>query len=533
VTTRDIKDLLLAPQLEREDIQALLAPYGFADPLKADASLQAIADEPPTRAQLARLLEELLYCVSRSADPDLALTYMERFTGAAVHKGQLLAFLESTPATLEILARAFGASPFMGDILVRDPVYLYWLCDPEVLHAERSRGDIEQDLTRQLGALQSEARKLDALRAFKRKETLHIGVRDIARLCSVPQTLKALSTLADVLIQKAYEIADDGLRRSLDLDTDDPRVRHLGQEFVVLGMGKLGGGELNFSSDVDLVYVYANDQGRLPRRRGESISKDEYFARLSRRLTAALSDMTGEGQVYRVDLRLRPEGRIGPVAQSVTSVHMYCLTRGRTWERLAYHKARPVAGNLRLGERAIERIRPFVYGRSLDSAAQEDVRHIKDQIDRQVSERGLSQRDVKLGFGGIREIELVAQSLQLASSRRRPRLRPRNTLHAVDALARARLISTVELETLRGAYLFLRDVENRLQMYSDAQTHVLPDDAAALQRLALSLGFENGAQSAVAYFHDAYCKHTQNVNVVLRRVLYPPTAADRLSGRPR
>ncbi len=533
MATQTPKDLLLARKLEPEAIHRLLSPYGFADPLKADANLQAVADEPRVRELLADLIEELLFCVGGSADPDLSLTYLERFAQAAGSKVQLLSFLKATPRTLEVLARTFGASPFMGDILIGDPVYLYWIGDPEVLDGRRSRLQLEQDLARELRMLRTESLKLDVLRTFKRKELLHIGVRDLLRLCPVEETLTALTLLAEVLIREAFEISHEALLEELLLARDDPRVRRLRSEFTVLGMGKLGGGELNFSSDVDLIYVYATETGRLPLRdRRGFVSKDAYFTKLSRRLTAALSEMTNEGQVYRVDLRLRPEGRVGAIAQPARAVREYCRERGRTWERLAYHKARPVAGDRRLGERLLAQIRPFVYGRELDPQGQGDIRQIKDQIDHDVSVRGQRHENVKLGFGGIREIELIAQSLQVAFAKRRPALRERSTLRALVELHRTRLLTKRELETLRTAYTFLRDLENKLQMFSDAQTHSLPSGDAKLRCLARSLGYRDGTQSASEAFRSDYRVHTEAVNVILKSVLYSQAAPPRLSAHP-
>jgi glutamate-ammonia-ligase adenylyltransferase len=527
VSSLEPRDLLLARRLEHGAIEEVLGRYRFRDPLKADANLQAVADEPQARELLADVIDDLLLCLGESADPDQALNYFERFSRAAVQKTQLLSFLKATPRTMELLARTFGASPFMGDILVRDPVSLYWICDPEILGNPRTRETLEEDLGRALAALRTEQRQLDALRTFKRRELLHLGVRDILRMASVEQTLAALTLLAEVLIQRALRISGAALLSELGVDTGDPRAERIVAEFTVLGMGKLGGGELNFSSDVDLVYVYANDSGALPRPEGPPLSKDAFYTRLSRRLTAALADSTGEGQVYRVDLRLRPEGRMGGIAQPADAVLRYCATRGRTWERLAYLKARPVAGDLALGKRLLNRMRPFVYAPPLGPEAQRDIREIKVQIDRKVAARGQQREDVKLGFGGIREIELVAQTLQVGFGRGKPRLRERNTLRALRALREAGLLSAGEAETLRGAYLFLRDVENKLQMFSDAQTHSLPEGGSELRRLALTLGYPpvEPEQS----FRADYRRHTEGVNAILRDVLFPVQPPGRLA----
>jgi glutamate-ammonia-ligase adenylyltransferase len=519
------RELLLAQRLAPDRIEALLRPFGLADPRRADALIQGMAGDPRARERLADIIDELLLCVSQAADPDLALTCFARFSEAALNRVELFAHLEQAPRTLELLARTFGASPFMAEILIRHPAYLYWVADPQVLHARRTRGEIARELRRALSPLRNEQRRLDLLRIFKRKELLHVGVRDLMRLATVEQTLAALSTLAEVLIEEAYRISRSFLARELRLaPASHPAMRALAREFAVLGLGKLGGGELNFSSDVDLVYIYASDSGSVPRSRAAAeagpLARSDYFGRLARRITNALAHVGDEGHVYRVDLRLRPEGRSGPIAQSLRSLARYYATRGETWERLALLKAAPVAGNRALGERFRNRQRAFVFRAGLDEAARAEIRLLKQRIDSKIAARGQRRSNVKLGFGGIREIELSVQALQLAHGARLPRLRLRGTLAALGELRRARLLPEADARTLARAYVFLRDVENKLQMVSDAQTHSLPEDAAELRALALRLGFGDAERSAEDRFRAEYENTTKEVNAILRRVLY-------------
>ncbi|HSB60920.1 MAG TPA: glutamate-ammonia-ligase adenylyltransferase, partial [Vicinamibacteria bacterium] len=289
--------------------------------------------------------------------------------------------------------------------------------------------------------------------------------------------------------------------------------------FTVLGLGKLGGGELNFSSDVDLVYLYATDRGRAPGGRSAP-DRGEYFQALARRVTSALVEVTGEGYVYRVDLRLRPEGRSGSVAQSLRSFEEYYRSRGATWERLALLKAWPVGGDRVLGARFLERVRPFVYGRPFDAAALEEVRRVKQQIDLKVAQRAESRRHVKLGVGGIREIEFVCQLMQVRFGGRHRSLRERSTLGALDALRRARLLALEEHDTLVRAYLFLRDVENKLQMVSDAQVHALPEAPAEVRACAIRLGYRDGEglRAEDALLSD-YRSHTEATHRIFEDVL--------------
>jgi glutamate-ammonia-ligase adenylyltransferase len=515
---RDVRDLLLARELEPGEVSALLRPYGFRDPGEADSELQRLAADPTLRRRLAELLPELLRCLSLSADPDQALRHLERFWRASLGPLQLLSELAERPHALEVLARAFGASSFMAEILVRNPSWFHWLVDPQVLERSRGRTAIEADLDRFLAPLTSVERRLDGLRIVRRREILHIGVRDLLRVCSVEETLASLTVLAEVLIQKAYALAEETLRREHDLPGLSRETSTSGSGFTVLALGKLGAGELNFSSDVDLVYLYARDRGRMARR-ASAPSRDDYYAELARRVTSFLAEPTAEGSVYRVDLRLRPEGRVGPVAQSLQGLERYYRSRGRTWERLALLRARPVAGDRALGVRFLGRIRPFLFGKPFDAGALADVRRLKEETDREVARRGETDRNVKLGTGGIREVEFLVQAFQLRFGRHRPGLRARDTLGALDALRHARLLTDDEHGALRRAYVFLRDVENKLQMVADAQVHALPAAADEVRLCALRLGYRDGvplgAAEALLREHHA---HTAAVNRIFTAV---------------
>ncbi len=512
MTPLSIKDLLLAPRLDPQQVAALLTPYGIKEPAKADANLQAMADDPSARQLLAGILEELLDNVSQSAEPDQALNYFERFARAAANNIHLFSYLKDSPRTLEILAKTFGGSPYMAEILIRDPHYLYWVTDPQILYSVRKKREIERELARALKTLADEQKQLDYLRVLKRREMLQIGVRDLLRLSSVEETLAALSVLAEALISAALWICASALRREYEI----PRKAF--GDFTVLGMGKLGGGELNFSSDVDLIYLYASDREEVVTTNA-SISASEYYRRLCQRITVALSEFTGEGYVYRVDLRLRPEGKAGAIAYSLDGFERYYQSRGETWERLMLLKAWPVAGDRALGHAFLEMARPFIFDRPFDLRALEEVRNIKRKIDQQMTIRGQRLRNVKLGTGGIREIELIAQALQVCHGGQTPQICERNTLKALRALCNESLISAEECDALAQAYVFLRDVENKLQMVNDAQTHSLPLNGEELTACARRLGYSDDDRSSAAeQFLRDYQHHTGQVNRIFEAV---------------
>jgi glutamate-ammonia-ligase adenylyltransferase len=504
----DIKDLLLAPRLEKPQVADLLAPYGLKDFQKADANLQAMAGEPGERLLLAEILEDLLVSARGSANPDQALNYFERFVRATANKAHLYSYLRNSKQAIEIIAKCFGGSVYMAEILIRDPHHFYWVTDPEILSKPRKKRDIQCELVRTLKVLEREDMQLDHLRSVKRREMLHIGVRDLLRLCSVEETLTALSVLAEALISATYWICASALRRAHDIPAK------AFTDFTILAMGKLGGGELNFSSDVDLMFVYGSDKeqdGKLP---------EEYFRRLSKKITSGLNDFTGEGYVYRVDLRLRPEGDAGNMADPLDGYARYYRSRMGTWERLALLKAWPVAGSWALGRRFLEMAAPFIHEPPFDLQALADVRDMKARVDQKVTDRGQAGRNVKLGAGGIREIELIVQSLQVGHGAGSPRILGRNTLGALSALRDHRLVAEEEFDILHRAYVFLRDVENKLQMVNDAQTHSLPREVEELNACARLLGYpETRTESAADQFLRDFQHHTGRVNEIFENII--------------
>ena len=513
---RTTQDLLLGPHLADSEATALLRPYGFRDCRRADENLQALADDPRDRTQLADILDQLLNEVAESPDPDQALDYLERFAKAGPNKAALIAYLKSSPSTTHLLVTVFGSSPYLSQVLIRNPEYLHWVSRPDVLARVRSRRDLKNDLNGFLRALRSADRQLDALRRFRRREMLAIGVRDLLRKASVEETTAALSVLAEVLIERAYTVCRAALRGTYGLARSG---------FTVLAMGKLGGGELNFSSDVDLMYVCGSETGATTgTRAGGKASRlplETYFRRLAQELTNAMTEVTNEGYLFRVDLRLRPEGKAGRIVESVQRCRRYYRgTRGQGWERLALMKAGPVAGDKALGKRFLKMVQPFIYQASPPQAVVADVRRIKGEIDRKMAQRGESGRNVKLGTGGIREIEFFLQALQATYGWEHPALRERNTARGLDKLLRARVISADEHRYLVEAYWFLRDVEHKLQMVEEQQTHTLPADPEELRRCALRLGYRDAEEvTAGELFLRDHARHTERVHEIFQRLV--------------
>jgi glutamate-ammonia-ligase adenylyltransferase len=455
----------------RETALVALARAGFREPGRAARELRLAAGDPRARSFLPALLGRLPGTLSRLPDADAAVVHLERFVRAG--GAPVLALLATRGRdSSDALLWALGGSPFLGDQVVRHPDWAEWLTRPHILARARRAGEIAAETRRALAGQGREAAR-DVLRLVRRREVLHVAVRDLLRLSSVRETLSALTTVADALVRVALEAAVE--------EVSDPRLARVprGSGLAVLGLGKLGGGELNFSSDIDLVYVDGPD--------GLADAHGHAHA-LARCLTNLLGETTHEGHVYRVDLRLRPEGRAGALVHSLDAVEQYYLGRAATWERLALLKARMVAGDAAVGREFARRTAPFVWRRPFGPEDVLQVLRLKQEGDRRLASRGLERRHVKLGRGGIREIELVVQVLQIRQRGALRLARSRGTLFALEALRSAGALAAPEHDALRRAYLFLRDVENKLQMAHDTQTHVLPDDDEGLALLAARLG---------------------------------------------
>jgi glutamate-ammonia-ligase adenylyltransferase len=326
------------------------------------------------------------------------------------------------------------------------------------------------------------------LRRYRQANSARLVWRDVLGLDDVDATLAGSTRLAENCLQVALDaLAAEFAQRHGIVRSADGEAQRL----VVFGLGKLGGGELNFSSDIDLVYGYEHggeSDGARP------LAAEDYFARLGQALAKLLDEVTADGFCHRVDLRLRPFGNAGRIALSFAAMEQYFQREGRDWERYAWQKARPVAGDIAAGERFLATLRPFVYRRYLDYGALDGLRAMKAAIAAEVARKELAS-DIKRGSGGIREIEFLAQALQLIRGGREPDLRQRQLLPALDALCRARQVMPEACVALTSAYRFLRRLENRLQMLRDEQTHALPE--AAFERLRLARGLGYGDWSAL------------------------------------
>ena len=320
------------------------------------------------------------------------------------------------------------------------------------------------------------------LRINRHVQLARIIWREFSGVCDTGQTIRDLSNLADACLQ----VCVSNQYQRLLVKHGQPINENNGKlaTFVVFALGKLGGKELNFSSDIDLVFGFSANgvtQGE------RSISNNEFFIKLGQSVINALNGTTKDGQVYRVDMRLRPNGQSGPLAMSFSAMENYYQIHGREWERYAWIKARAVAGDLDAGNELLTQLRPFIYRKYLDYQVYESLEDMKSMINKEIRQQGM-QNNIKLGRGGIREIEFIVQSHQLVQGGRDESLRTGYLKSALLALEQAKILDEEIARSLYHAYLFLRTVEHRLQMKNDQQTHQLPDTQNKSADLAASMG---------------------------------------------
>jgi [glutamine synthetase] adenylyltransferase / [glutamine synthetase]-adenylyl-L-tyrosine phosphorylase len=414
--------------------------------------------------------------LENSADPPRARRAVEQLQTTAA--GAALRKISAEQA--RVVAALLSGSEAALELLLAHPDWLAPLLGPDSLVYPRREQGLRRE-AEQLLRREEFSAALGRLRQFKQREMLRIAARDLARLGNVFEITGELSDLADVCLQAVHRLCEGQLVRRFGRPFHlDSQEQWRPTEFCVIGLGKLGGRELNYSSDVDVIFVYS-EEGHVfasPPRRGEHTGKGltnhAFFSRLAEMMTAEISRPTSAGVLYRIDLRLRPEGKMGPLARSLASYENYYAQWGQTWERMMLIKARPAAGDAQLGGEFLEMAQPFRYPRSLSRRVIHEVAAVKQRIEREVVKEGEIERNVKLGRGGIREIEFIAQTLQLIHAGRVPFLQDPATVPALRKLVKYTLLPAGDARELEQSYVFLRDVEHRLQMEANRQTHTIP-----------------------------------------------------------
>ena len=523
---------LSLPQDQKEEIHRILSDAaGSAGAVNNEAilrSLQELAtDDAHTQSHFSEIVIPVLEACLNSPNPEASLNHFSRFAEVAFNRRWLYQLLRDAPFLMRTVIFGFGASTYLSETLIRNPEYFYDIIDANVMDTAKTSETMYEELARSLSHFDSVEQKLRVLRRYKRRETLRIGLCDLLKTVDVKTTTWELSNLAEAALQHCYEIGRDQIMRPkfgtpLNEDGDAPC------RFAIIGMGKLGGYELNFSSDIDLIFVYSDDA-----KTDTGTDNSEYFSRLCEFIIKAMSEITPEGYVFRVDIRLRPESSAGVIIRSMESYESYYEGWGDLWERQALIKARSVAGDMAFGDEFIRMIQPFVYQRYLDGVTLEEIKadigRTKVRIEeRLVGEGANLEKHVKLGPGGIRDIEFTVQCLQMIHGAKRKSLCSHNTLETISALKENALLTAEDADALTAAYRFLRSVENGIQVEADQQRYSIPEKASEERELARRVGYPHTPETdALVAFRKDYRMHTERVRAIFQKITATAIASEK------
>jgi len=506
---------------DHEALVAWLDSVSLLTGEKAKTNLQLIDERLQNRELLAVVMEQSLL----SADPDGCLNLLERLFDV-VKIDQLITVLTNENRRKQLLT-ILGGSPFLAGILCRNQYYFEELFVVAAIDHPVNETQMVADLARlvPVGACFDELQ--EGLRRYKGAQILRIGSRDLCGLATLIEVMDELSGLAGASLDCAYAHCSVQLQHEYGqpLQVDEAGTTKLAT-MTILGMGKLGGRELNFSSDIDLIYCYSSAKGETGGgNRNEQISLHRYFVKLAELITRALHQVTADSFVFRVDTGLRPDGNNGDLAISINGAEAYYESWGQSWERAALIKARPVAGDIALGEELLARLKPFIYRRYLDFGMIEDIKRMKNKINTSLRRKEEGESNLKLGYGGIREIEFFIQTQQLVNAGTKVHLQKRNSLQMLQLLREEGLISVADQQDLANAYQFLRTVEHRIQIVQEQQTHCLPPQTHDYELLARRSGF-----AEVEGFNAELNRHRQAVTGIFKDLFH--SADEEIDVRP-
>jgi [glutamine synthetase] adenylyltransferase / [glutamine synthetase]-adenylyl-L-tyrosine phosphorylase len=495
-------------------------PISFEDRAKAAGNVERLQE------QLApRLMAPLASLLSHSPDPDGALNLLERYAQGA--PPQVLADLARHPAALSYLVAIFGYSGYLAETLLSEPQLAVQFARDRNFTKLKSKEDLMQDFAR-FSTTNPDPWLAALLARFKRRNYLRIVLKDVLGISTLGETTLELSTLADVILSDAYLFCDRELeKRYGQPQYRDAQGRIVRAGFSIVSLGKLGGNELNYNSDIDLLFLYSHDgETAGGSERESSITNKEYFVHLARAITRTITQTTSQGEVFRVDLRLRPEGEQGDLAISLNSAHEYYEHRARDWELQMLIKARHSAGEPRLTRDFLRGVEERVYRSPGDFVAVESILLTRERISKKLRESRGQAIDVKRHRGGIRDIEFLVQCLQRLNGLHDQWVRSGGTLFALRKLNDKSWLSNRDYAALTSAYEFLRKVEHRVQMEAGQQTHRLPTSADALDRLARRTGVEPAdrerpGEALLRKVREAFAV----VDEIYQRVIHPADRA--------
>jgi len=426
----------------------------------------------------------------------------------------LLTFESIPPEIQKSLPKVWALSEFVSQNCLRyEGLLPELIASGDLLISYNDIDDFKMRLTRNVVAVENEQQLMLVLRQFRRREMTRIVWRDISNWADLTQVLLELSLLAECCVNYTLELLYSWMCRTEGIPVDH---QNKPQRLLVVGMGKLGAYELNFSSDIDLIFVFENDGNTRLESAQSNMTNTEFFLQLGRQLIRVLDQQTADGFVFRVDMRLRPFGESGPLVINFNAMEHYYQAHGREWERYAWIKARVIAGDPDSAAELQQMLNPFIYRRYIDYGVFDSLREMKQLIEKQNKRHGM-ENNIKLGVGGIREIEFIGQAFQLIRGGRESELQERSIMKILTLLFQKEYLPDYAMNQLLEAYDFLRRVENRLQAFSDQQTHSLPDDDLGQLRIAVSMGFEHWAE-----FEVTLKNHRNNVHQQFELVFVAP-----------
>jgi glutamate-ammonia-ligase adenylyltransferase len=500
-------------------MRAEFAALTFEEPAKAAGNLERLEEQlAPT------LLTPLASLLSASPDPDGALNLLERYAVGA--PPQVLAELARYPAALSYLVAIFGYSGYLAETLLSEPQLVVQFARDRNFTKLKSKEDLMQDFAR-FSTTNPDPWLAALLARFKRRNYLRIVLKDVLRLSTLGETTLELSTLADVILTDAYQFCDRELEKRYGHPTyRDAQGRIVRAGFSIVSLGKLGGNELNYNSDIDLLFLYSHDGETAGGNERESIiTNKEYFVHVAHAITRTITQATSQGEVFRVDLRLRPEGEQGDLAISMNSAREYYEHRARDWELQMLIKARHSAGDAHLTRDFLRSVEEYVYRSPGDFVAVESILLSRERISKKLRESRGQAIDVKRHRGGIRDIEFLVQCLQRLHGLQDHWVRSGGTLFALRKLNDKSWLSNRDYAALTSAYEFLRKVEHRIQMEAGQQNHRLPADHGALDRLARRIGVDAGPGERLG---DVLLRKVREsfavVDEIYQRVIHPGDA---------
>jgi len=466
------------------------------------------------RAHSPAFLQEIV----RAPDPDRALAHLETFFASSKARYTLFTVLAAHRETLRLLIRLFGTSDYLSDAFTRHPELLDSLVLSTYATVRKTRAEMEREIVDALPGAEDFEGRLNALRRFKRGELLRIAFNDLSGTLDREEVSAQLSDLAEACLSSAQAIAREEMDERFG-PPGDPAAPGGVARFALLGMGKLGGREIDYHSDLDIIFVFAPSGETQGGSLGRRISNMEYFIKVAQRIITIMTLRTTEGSLFEIDARLRPSGNAGPLVTTLESFERYHAESAQSWERQALIKARVVAGDAALGARLEEAARRFAYDRPWEPSIAREIGRIRARMEKEIAREKPGVFNVKTGRGGIVDVEFVVQLLQLRHGSGDAMLQAPNTLAALEALRRQGLLPAPDAEDLREGYTFLRTLEDRLRLLRNRSTSELESEEPELEKLARRLGYtDRPGQLPAAALLAEYRERTERIRAIYERV---------------